>query len=294
MMMTATSEPFVPQQCLFCDTESENFESNLQHMQKAHGLFIPDRKRLIVEVETLVAYLHLVIFSYHECISCGTQRNSLNAVQQHMKGKGHCRFDIADESSEYADFYDFSESGSESEEQSDGSDGDEEDHTHGPKSSVDYPLQPDGDSLRLPSGKIVSKSSASQQPRPRRQREGSPQSQIQDGSADGGSSGTPNAGTSTALIPTAQQQRGKRGIALTRSEKKEATFSNQLARLSASDRASLIHLPASEQRAILATQQKQADKARKAERRYQSRVDRLGNRTLMKHFVPDTPGRSNG
>jgi len=49
-----------------------------------------------------------------------------------------------------------------------------------------------------------------------------------------------------------------------------------------------------QQRALLATQKKQVEKAKKAERRYQSRVEGMGNKSLMKHFVPDTPGRLNG
>ncbi len=49
--------------------------------------------------------------------------NSVEAVQQHMLGKGHCRFDIEDDESEYRDFYDFG-SAAEAEE-----DGDEDRHS---------------------------------------------------------------------------------------------------------------------------------------------------------------------
>ena len=58
-------------------------------MQKSHGLFIPHHQHLAVDLETLFRYLHLVIFGYRECIQCGTERATIQAVQQHMIGKGH-------------------------------------------------------------------------------------------------------------------------------------------------------------------------------------------------------------
>lgn len=75
-------------------------------MRLAHGFTIPDRQSLAVDDETLVAYLHLVIFGYHECLLCGSVRPSREAAQQHMTGKNHCRFDLSSEKSEYRDFYD--------------------------------------------------------------------------------------------------------------------------------------------------------------------------------------------
>ncbi len=55
-----------------------------------------------------------------------------------------------------------------------------------------------------------------------------------------------------------------------------------------------MHLPASEQRALLAVQKKQIDKARRAEWAMRGRVEGMGNKTLMKNFVNDVPGRLNG
>lgn len=82
-IVNPTEDPiFNQEQCLFCNKLLGSFESNVAHMQTAHGLFVPDRKRLIVELETLFSYLHLVIVGYNECICCGTQRNSTLAVQQ--------------------------------------------------------------------------------------------------------------------------------------------------------------------------------------------------------------------
>jgi pre-60S factor REI1 len=55
-----------------------------------------------------------------------------------------------------------------------------------------------------------------------------------------------------------------------------------------------MHMTSSQQRALLSTQKKQMEKARKIERTMQSRVEGMGKKALMKHFVPDTPGRLNG
>jgi pre-60S factor REI1 len=280
------TQVFVAERCLFCNKSSMTFESNLLHMQTLHGLFIPDKGHLIVDLETLIEYLHLVIHGYNECIYCGTQRGSPQAAQQHMMGKGHCRIDIADQGSEFADFYDFSEA---EDEDQDDSEVEIRNGLKSDKKTVGQAIQPDDNSLRLSSGKIISKSSASQPHTQRKARSHSAniQSHIEDGS-----SALESDQPSSPLSPSRGVGRG--GLALTRSEKRDNAFATQLSRLSANDRNSLAHLPTAEQRTILTTQQKQAEKSRRAERRYQSRVEGLGNKTLMKHFVPDTPGRSNG
>jgi pre-60S factor REI1 len=101
----ATAPDFVAEQCLFCDTSSDDFDKNMIHMASTHSFIVPYQDSLVVDLQTLVWYFHFVIYGYHECIQCGTRRNSLEAVQQHMFGKGHCRFDLSDE---LADFYDLS------------------------------------------------------------------------------------------------------------------------------------------------------------------------------------------
>jgi hypothetical protein len=73
---------FNHEQCIFCNKFFGTFDSNVAHMQTSHGLFIPDKEHLIVDLETLFSYLHLVIVGHHECICCGTQRNTPVAVQQ--------------------------------------------------------------------------------------------------------------------------------------------------------------------------------------------------------------------
>jgi pre-60S factor REI1 len=95
---------------LFCNHINSSLDDNLTHMLKMHGLFIPDKDRLVLDAETLIAYFHLIIFGYLECLYCGTQRNSAEAAQQHMIGKAHCKFDISSEDSEFRHFYDFDSS----------------------------------------------------------------------------------------------------------------------------------------------------------------------------------------
>lgn len=78
--------------------------------------------------------------------------------------------------------------------------------------------------------------------------------------------------------------------ALERKDRKAAALDLQLARMSVNDQQSLAHLPTSEQRSLLATRKKQLDKARREEIRARSRVESMGNQTLMKHFKNDVPG----
>ncbi|KAL9948655.1 hypothetical protein ACHAP6_005910 [Verticillium nonalfalfae] len=123
-----------------------------------------------------------------------------------MLGKGHCKFDIASDDSEFADFYDFS--GSEA------------------GSGVDE----DADDI---------------------------------------------------------SRFGKDALTQTRADKKEYKFAKQLASLNKNDERSLAHLSLPQQRAILATHQKQIEMAHRAEERYRGRLESLGNQFLMTHFVKD-------
>ncbi|KAK7951087.1 uncharacterized protein PG986_006815 [Apiospora aurea] len=279
---------FAPERCLFCNTQLDNLEANRLHMQTAHGLFVPSRDRLLVDLETLFDYLHLVIFGYNECISCGTKRSSPVAAQQHMLGKNHCRFNIDGEGSEFADFYDFSDSG-------DGSEGDEDDEATDPvPHATKQGVRTDDSSLRLPSGKVISSRSenAFGLPRPRKNPRAAEANRQPEG--PGASTGIDlpqRPESSTSVVERAPSSGSK---ALTRSERRENAFTTQLASMRAGDRQALAHLPLPQQRSVIAASLKQLKKARQLERRYQIATERSGNRTLMKHFVPDGPIRPNG
>jgi pre-60S factor REI1 len=127
-------EKFNSTQCLFCNSESPSLDSNLTHMSHAHGFFIPDAEFLI-DVESLLSYLFVIISVFHECLFCGSSKGTKVGVQDHMRGKGHCKVDFEDDEHQLKEFYDFSGD----------MDGDEEEVT----------VVPDEDELRLPSGKIL-------------------------------------------------------------------------------------------------------------------------------------------
>ncbi|KAH7304745.1 C2H2 type zinc-finger-domain-containing protein [Stachybotrys elegans] len=130
---------FVNNKCLFCTRTSQDFDENFTHMCQAHSLFIPFQTSLTVDMETLIWYLHLLIFSYRECICCGRRRRTVEAVQQHMASTGHCRFDISEEMSEFYDMESLSQQ-------------ENSQFSH-----------PDDHTLRLPSGKLLSHRSAIEQ-----------------------------------------------------------------------------------------------------------------------------------
>ncbi|KAJ4309005.1 hypothetical protein N0V84_011758 [Fusarium piperis] len=280
-----------PSKCLFCNEASSDIDSNVDHMRRAHGFIIPEKNRLVVEIETLLAYFHLVIFGYFECLYCGSQRHTAEAAQQHMVGKGHCKFDLYDEDSEFRDFYDFSSDheGSDDEVGDDCEDGrDIEEEADGAKGAGPSKFgQLDGATLRLPSGKLLShRQSRETRPyhrKPRPKSEATPQVQPD------------KATTPLEPEPAPDSHLDSTAKTLTRAQRREASFATrQLVCLSTKDRQSLIHLPMSQQLTMLAVRNAQIAKARRAERAMQSRVETRGNKNLMKHFVNDVPGRLNG
>ncbi|KAK5651927.1 hypothetical protein OQA88_11586 [Cercophora sp. LCS_1] len=260
---TVEAVAFVKEQCLFCNQISCSFDENMQHMQKCHGLFIAKRDRLVVSIEALVEYLHLVIFAYHECLWCHSRRSTVEATQQHMVGKGHCRLDVHKVDSEYRDFFDLATTGS------DGAD-----------VPISQPVGSDAEvSLTLPSGRIVGGRSSrrgqgagrqSQSPRVKANKE----LQRLDGGL-GGVFDPVDPGSDRHLV--GQQQKGADGLALQQ--------------LRAGDRATMMQLAPSEYRAVIATQRKEQGNAQRAELRREARVHMQGNKTLMEHFISDIPAR---
>lgn len=99
-------EPFVSSRCLFCRLDAPDFPLNLQHMQKNHGLFLPNPEYLF-DLESFVGYLFIVINRFHECLYCGACKATGEAVKQHMLDKGHCMINT-DDGSDFEEFYDFS------------------------------------------------------------------------------------------------------------------------------------------------------------------------------------------
>ncbi|KAF5023463.1 hypothetical protein F66182_4463 [Fusarium sp. NRRL 66182] len=137
---------FAQGSCLFCAHDSNTLDDNMTHMATAHGFNIPFQNLLGVDLETVVSYLHFIIYAYRECICCGTRRSTLEGIQQHMMAKGHCRFDI---SSEIEEFYQMPQS----------------------DNILAETTQDPSIPVRLPSGKLISHRNhlEAQEPRPRRQ-----------------------------------------------------------------------------------------------------------------------------
>lgn len=207
-------------------------------MLKTHGLFIPDKDRLVVDTETLTAYLHLIIFGYFQCLYCGTLRSSAEAAQQHMMGKGHCKFDISSEDSEFHEFYDFDSSHE---------DDDEEDFEISAKRSTVPFVQSDDTFCLLPSGKILSRRSSHQYRL--QQHKNRPNLDRTDPQLN---SIPPTFSSITSGFASSQFA----SDALTKVEKRDTAMKNQLLHLRADDLRSLMHMPTLQQYALLATQKK--------------------------------------
>ncbi|KAH7245641.1 C2H2 type zinc-finger-domain-containing protein [Fusarium tricinctum] len=238
---------FDPKKCIICSHGDQSFAENLLHMESSHSLRIPYQEHLIVDLETVIWYLHFVIFTYHECIYCRTRSRTVEGIQQHMVGKGHCRVELSDE---ILEFYNLEGLGN-----------------YSTKNAVAV----DSESLRLSSGKILSNRTASSA-RPSRQT--TTQEKDQDSQANTAYNGAADA--------------------LTTKDRKDAALASQLARLSVKDQQSLIHMPSSEQRSFLLQRKKELEAVQRMERKMRLKTERLNNKTMMKTFKNDVPGRSNG
>ncbi|KAF6524888.1 hypothetical protein HZS61_010683 [Fusarium oxysporum f. sp. conglutinans] len=275
-------QSFTPGQCLFCPSAYPTLAESILHMQSAHGLFVPYQQHLLVDLETLFRYLHLVIYEYRECIYCGTSRTTVQAVQQHMMGKGHCKFDVS-EGSEFADFYDFSQTSVDPDED-DLSEDDEEEFESAEVEPDRKPVQVDRDSIRLPSGRLISKKlSAQVEPSvsQMRERKRTSRSQLEYSSVEVDE----EVPMPEEHVPDTSDTR----LLSRRERRQKATVTYQLANMSAGDRSALMHLSASEQRSLIATQHRFTEKVQKEESRRQRRIDRKGNKNLYAYWHTETP-----
>ena len=233
---------FNQRRCLFCKSHAVGFEASLTHMAKEHSFLIPKKAQLIVESETLIKYLHLVIFGYLECLYCGCTRSTVQGIQQHMIGKGHCKIDVDQDASEFRDFY-----------QEEGAQGDDK---VTPDGDADAPFE----SWTLPSGSIIAH--RSNQPRVER---GVRQRPLM------------HPKISHTRAPSMDVPVGQSGSK--RLVKREAAFQAQLSSLRATDRASLMHLPTWKQRALLLESKRSVDKARREENQMLLNIQLRANKT---------------
>jgi pre-60S factor REI1 len=107
----ACDEVAPPTRCLFCNVNSQTLDANMEHMASSHGLSIPSTDQ-ISDIESFLSYLAVIVYKYNECLYCGVEKGSVDAVQTHMRDKGHCKIDPA----ELTDFLDTEEEKTEVEE----------------------------------------------------------------------------------------------------------------------------------------------------------------------------------
>lgn len=238
---------FVAEQCLFCNQISDDFNQNLSHMHQTHSLVIPFQSSLAVDFQTLIWFLHMIIFSYRECICCGKRRRTIEAVQQHMTSMGHCRFNVTGEMSELYHM----------------------DSLDQWPSEIDSHLE--GHTLRLPSGKLLTH---------RSHIDSTSRSRLRSRLA-----------ADPSALPAPQQHEDAEAQALTKGDEKQQALTTQISQLRKGDQTSLMHLPESQQRALLVAHKKELDKAKRAERRQRGRMDNVGNKTtvLTNYYKQEVP-----
>lgn len=109
---TRQTKPVDPlNDCLFCNQSNQDIESNLQHMSKAHGFFLPDIEYL-KDSQGLIKYLSNKIQQERLCLYCngrGKEWQSAAAARAHMLDRGHCKmaYDESEDPEQLLKFYDF-------------------------------------------------------------------------------------------------------------------------------------------------------------------------------------------
>ncbi|WFD23529.1 pre-60S factor rei1 [Malassezia equina] len=98
-------------ECMFCSESQASLEASVQHMQHAHGFFVPERKYL-TDLNGLLRYLADKVSVGNVCLWCngrGRGFHDVGAVQKHMMDKSHCKvaYDTQEDQLELSDFYDF-------------------------------------------------------------------------------------------------------------------------------------------------------------------------------------------
>jgi pre-60S factor REI1 len=259
LWITEPETAFDPKRCLFCRFDSANFEENLEHMHGKHGLFIPYVSQLLVDPETLIEYLHLVIFGYFECLYCRSKRSSPVAAQQHMLGKRHCKIDLTAEDSEYREFFDF--------------DGDVNDDNNQILGNLQSPsgLQgpfDEGKFVRLSSRKLLSHRTQGKSRSRRRETSKDISSRLLGESATKVSQSVPASSDQDLSLPPDS----KRII------KRNAAFLQHLSTLRSNDQRSLMHLPLWKQRTVVLKSKKQVEQARRDENDMLLKIQLKANR----------------
>lgn len=104
--------------CLFCNYESPTVALSATHMERIHGMFIPE-KQYLIDLEGLLGSLQKRIQEFNECIFCEKVKSNAFAVQTHMRDIAHCKIPYTTEADqlEIGEFYDFRSTYSDDEEE---------------------------------------------------------------------------------------------------------------------------------------------------------------------------------
>jgi pre-60S factor REI1 len=95
-------------QCFFCVFFAADLKSNIQHMTRVHGLFIPERPYL-VDLEGLIIHLSRKVHDDYQCLYCGRLKWSEDGIKTHMRDSSHCKiaYDTEEQQLDIGEFYDF-------------------------------------------------------------------------------------------------------------------------------------------------------------------------------------------
>lgn len=236
-------EEFILSACLFCPVNSSDMSNNLIHMQKVHGLFIPDQEHLI-DMESFLGYLFQVISEFQECLYCSITKSTVEGIQHHMKDRRHCKLNF-EEGSEWRLFYEYSDSDSDTKISESGMT--VSTSTKGGIISLD-------DELRLPSGKILGHRSQTRHHR----------SDLQ------------SRESSAALTAPSLADPG--GESPTMSTGSHETRTSQQVTIRNSDRLGLIGVPVQQQRALRAVERMILKRESRARDAYQAGLQKAANR----------------
>jgi pre-60S factor REI1 len=107
--------------CLFCNYLSPTVPLNVHHMERFHGMFIPE-KQYLVNLEGLLGHLRELVHEEFQCLYCSKYKGSAFAVQTHMRDTGHCKIPYTTEEQQLdiGEFYDFRSTYSDDEEDEEG------------------------------------------------------------------------------------------------------------------------------------------------------------------------------
>lgn len=94
--------------CIFCNYASPTVALNAHHMERFHGMFIPESNYL-VNLDGLIQQLQEKVRDARQCLYCDKTKSTVFGVQTHMRDKGHCKipYSTEEEQLEIGDHYDF-------------------------------------------------------------------------------------------------------------------------------------------------------------------------------------------